>query len=54
MRLRFQHRQSYEIDLLFGGQAEELGLNLKRAPSLNCEPAFIEALAGLVERKLAP
>ncbi|HEY2746614.1 MAG TPA: ferrochelatase [Polyangia bacterium] len=39
----------YEIDLLFGGQAQKLGLNFKRAPSLNAEPAFIEALAQLVE-----
>jgi ferrochelatase len=43
----------YEIDLLFGGQARELGLNFRRAPSLNDEPAFIEALAGLVERRVA-
>jgi ferrochelatase len=43
----------YEIDLLFGGEAKQLGLNFHRAPSLNTEPAFIEALAGLVERKLA-
>ena len=39
----------YEIDLLFGGEAKQLGLNFKRAPSLNAEPAFIEALAQLVE-----
>jgi protoporphyrin/coproporphyrin ferrochelatase len=43
----------YEIDLLFGNEARELGLNFHRAPSLNTEPAFIEALAGIVERKLA-
>jgi ferrochelatase len=43
----------YEIDLLFGGEAKELGLNFRRAPSLNDEPAFIEALAGLVERRVA-
>lgn len=42
----------YEIDLLFGGEAKQLGLDFKRAPSLNTEPLFIEALAGLVERKL--
>ena len=35
----------YEIDLLFGDEAKALGLNFKRAPSLNAEPAFIEALA---------
>lgn len=43
----------YEIDLLFGGEAEELGLNFKRAPSLNTEPLFIEALAQLVEERIA-
>jgi ferrochelatase len=43
----------YEIDLLFGGEAKQLGLNFKRAPSLNAEPKFIEALAGLVERRVA-
>jgi protoporphyrin/coproporphyrin ferrochelatase len=39
----------YEIDLLFGDEARALGLNFKRAPSLNTEPQFIEALAQLVE-----
>lgn len=43
----------YEIDLLFGGEAKELGLDFRRAPSLNCEPLFIEALAELVERRIA-
>jgi ferrochelatase len=43
----------YEIDLLFGEAAEKLGLVFKRAPSLNAEPLFIEALAGLVERRVA-
>jgi ferrochelatase len=42
----------YEIDLLFGEEAARLGLTFRRAPSLNAEPAFIEALAGLVERRL--
>jgi ferrochelatase len=42
----------YEIDILFGDEARALGLNFRRAPSLNAEPAFIEALAGLVERRL--
>ena len=31
----------------------ELGLNFKRAPSLNAEPRFIEALAQLVEERVA-
>jgi ferrochelatase len=43
----------YEIDLLFGDEARALGLNFKRAPSLNAEPAFIEALAQLVEERIA-
>jgi ferrochelatase len=43
----------YEIDLLFGGEARALGLELRRAPSLNEAPRFIEALAGLVERRLS-
>lgn len=43
----------YEIDLFYAEQARALGLELRRAPSLNTEPAFIEALATLVERRLA-
>jgi ferrochelatase len=43
----------YEIDLLFGNEARELGLEFRRAPSLNSEATFIEALAALVERSLA-
>ena len=43
----------YEIDLLFGDEAKQLGLDFRRAPSLNTAPLFIEALAGLVERKVA-
>jgi protoporphyrin/coproporphyrin ferrochelatase len=43
----------YEIDILFGDEARALGLNFHRAPSLNTEPMFIEALAQLVEARLA-
>jgi ferrochelatase len=43
----------YEIDILFGDEARALGLNFHRAPSLNSEPLFIEALAQLVEARLA-
>jgi ferrochelatase len=43
----------YEIDLLFGNEARELGLEFRRAPSLNVDPTFIEALANLVERRLS-
>lgn len=42
----------YEIDLLFGDEAKKLGLTFERAPSLNAEPAFIEALAQLVEERV--
>jgi ferrochelatase len=42
----------YEIDILFGGQAQKLGLNFKRSPSLNTDPMFIGALAQLVEQRL--
>ena len=41
----------YEIDLLFGSQAQKLGIQLQRTPSLNTEPLFIEALAELVESR---
>ena len=44
----------YEIDLLFGEVAEKLGVRMKRAPSLNTAPKFIEALAAMVERRLEP
>ena len=44
----------YEIDMLFGDEARALGLAWKRAPSINHEPLFIEALASLVERAVAP
>jgi len=43
----------YEIDILFAESARKLGLTMKRAPSLNAEPAFVEALASLVEKRLA-
>jgi len=42
----------YEIDILFAEEARRLGLNMRRAPSLNDAPAFIDALAGLVEGAL--
>jgi ferrochelatase len=43
----------YEIDILFGTEARKLGLDFQRAPSLNTHPLFIEALAQLVEARLA-
>jgi ferrochelatase len=42
----------YEIDILFGDEAKQLGLDFKRAPSLNTEPLFIEALAQLVQERV--
>ncbi len=38
----------YEIDLLYKGQARDLGMRLERTPSLNSEPRFIRGLASLV------
>ncbi len=38
----------YEIDILYRGQAKDLGMRLERVDSLNTQPAFIEGLAGLV------
>ncbi|MDA8083744.1 MAG: ferrochelatase [Nitrospiraceae bacterium] len=37
----------YEIDILYKGMAERLGINLRRAESLNVAPLFIEALADI-------
>ena len=43
----------YEVDLLYGDQARELGIsNFKRVQSLNDFPPFLDALADLVEPKL--
>ena len=41
----------YEIDLLYRGMAEDLGMRLERSPSLNLEPEFISALKELVMEK---
>lgn len=43
----------YEVDLLFGERAKELGIEgFRRIESLNDDPAFLDALADLVERRL--
>src|SRR3989304_2183700 len=34
----------YEIDILYKGMAESLGINMKRAESLNTHPLFINCL----------
>jgi ferrochelatase len=39
----------YEIDILYKSIAEELGLNMKRAESLNTNPVFIEALRDILQ-----
>jgi len=42
----------YELDLEYMEEAKEKGMNLKRADSLNDNPAFIEALADIVHGHL--
>jgi ferrochelatase len=42
----------YEIDILYKGIAERLGIMLKRVDSLNIHPLFIEALKDLVLKGL--
>ena len=43
----------YEVDMLYKDMAENLGMRLERAPSLNLNPKFIEALKELVLEKIA-
>ena len=40
----------FDVDVRAQAVADELGLRLERPPALNDEPAFIEALATLVEQ----
>lgn len=42
----------YEIDILYKQLAESLGINLKRADSLNTHPTFIKALKDIVTSEL--
>jgi ferrochelatase len=42
----------YEIDILYKKLAESLGINLKRADSLNTHPTFIKALRDIVISEL--
>ncbi len=42
----------YEIDILYKGLAEELGMRLIRAESLNTNPLLIKALEDMVMRKV--
>ncbi len=41
----------YEVDILYKGMAEDLGMNLRRTESLNTHPLFIGALEDLVLKK---
>lgn len=44
----------YEIDILYRGIADDAGIaHFRRVPSLNCLPAFVEALADLVRGETA-
>ena len=40
----------YEIDILYKGMAEKLGIRLERVKSLNTSPLFISALQEIVVR----
>ena len=40
----------WDLDIEAREKAEELGLELARIESLNCDPAFVRALANVVER----
>jgi len=42
----------YDIDILYRGKAESMGMRLKRTPSLNFSERFIEALAAIVEEHM--
>jgi len=42
----------YDIDILYRGKAESMGMMLKRTPSLNFSERFIEALAAVVEEHI--
>ena len=43
----------YDIDILYRGKAESMGMVLKRTPSLNFSGRFIEALAAIVEEHIS-
>jgi ferrochelatase len=42
----------YDIDILYRGKAESMGMMLKRTSSLNFSDRFIEALAAIVEEHI--
>ena len=43
----------YDIDILYRGKAESMGMVLRRSPSPNFSERFIEALATIVEETYA-
>jgi ferrochelatase len=43
----------YDIDILYRGKAESMGMVLKRTASLNFSGRFIEALATIVEEHIS-
>jgi len=43
----------YDIDILYRGKAESMGMTLKRTSSLNFSERFIEALAAVVEEHIS-
>ncbi len=43
----------YEIDMLYGGMAREMGARLSRIPSLNDRDEFLDALAGMCIERLS-
>lgn len=44
----------WDLDVQAAGRARELGLELARIEMPNADPAFVEVLAGLVQRALEP
>jgi ferrochelatase len=43
----------WDLDVEARGKARELGLELERVESLNADPAFVRALAGVVQKALS-
>ena len=43
----------YDLDVAAAAEAEASGLRYHRVPMLNCDPAFIAALAGIVRRAMS-
>lgn len=42
----------YELDVLYAGSARERGMQVRRAPTVQCHPAFVSALASSVSRSV--